>query len=216
MEKPFDQLHYMEMEPGGSIPSRAGCLELVRIHTYTGSTKETTYDCVCLRCGAAHVMPRPKLQGMIATVRRRHEAQDPRWWLSIYGSCPKCPPVRGHEKARPNECITKERFFRAALSLHGLQIRVVTRAGGNTSVAITDSGGKVASLCNCALPHEQKLSTDAIATTEAIQADCEPSRAVVSFLEWANRGNYTYIKWGDKQESFCYCACFGAPPELPD
>lgn len=202
------------LEPDWGI-QRAGCYELLTIRNYAGQAATTSYDCLCLRCGSRHILERRMLMRIDASLKARLGRKGIKYWLQIHGNCPECPKDRAPSPAPPEDCISKATFFtffRHALDARGLRILIASGPFG-TIVQIVDSSGNLATL---EASGAQGRSEPARMATGTLDPSCLAEDALRSFLEWANRRDYTLVTWSGGRFSLRYAGSFGGPWELRD
>jgi len=197
------------LEPSWSI-QRAGCYELLAIEHYTGRAATTTYDCLCLRCGARHVLERRYLMSLVRSLRARLGRKGIKYWLQVHGTCPKCPTSRAPSPATAEKSISRLTFFRHMLDAHGLQILIVSSSTG-TVVQITDAKGSLAELERVG-KHRDRASARML--TRGLEASCSVESALGAFLKWADQEDFTTINRGGRGISLRYGGAFGGPGEL--
>ena len=197
------------LEPDWSI-QRAGCYELLTIKNYTGRASNTTYDCLCLRCGSRHILERRCLMRIATSLKARLGRKGIKYWLQVHGNCPSCPNRRAASPAPAEDCISKATFFRHALDARGLRILLASGPFG-TIVQIVDSSGNPAALEESG---GQGRSEAARMITHALAPFCSEEDALRTFLEWANQRDYTLVRWNGGRFSLRYAGSFGGPGEL--
>jgi len=197
------------LEPSWSI-QRAGCYELLAIEQYTGSAATTTYDCLCLRCGARHVLQRRYLMSLVRSLRAKLGRKGIKYWLQVHGTCSKCPTSRAPSTATAEESISRLTFFRHMLDAHGLQILIASCSTG-TVVQIADADGNPAELERVG---QHRYRAPARMLTREREASCSVEGALRAFLEWADQEDFTMINRSGHEISLRYGASFGGPGEL--
>ena len=199
------------LEPSWSI-QRAGCYELLRIVNYTGKAGTTTYDCLCLRCGARHVLERRFLIRIATSLEVRLGRKGIKYWLQVHGACPQCPSDRKYSPAQPRDCISKALFFCHALDAHGLRLQIFSSPSG-TAVKIVGIKGDTAILEQSGNSRRSEL---AFCFRRDLGASCSVEEALRAFIKWANQGEFTLVRWSGGEFSLRYAGSFGGPGELRD
>lgn len=199
------------LEPDWNI-QRAGCYELLRIVNYTGKADTTTYDCLCLRCGARHVLERRFLMRISSSLKARLGRKGTKYWLQLHGTCPQCPSAQAYSPAEARDCISKALFFRHALDTRGLRIQIVSSQRG-VAIRIVDGHGDMAMLEQIG----NSRRSDPAFLVHRGPAACSGAEDILrTFLQWANDRNYTMVRWNGGAFSLRYAGSFGGPGELRD
>lgn len=199
------------LEPNWSI-QRAGCYELLKIFKYTGQSNTTTYDCLCLRCGARHILERRFLMRLAGRLKARLGRKGIKYWLQVHGTCPKCSASRNVSPAPAGDCISKLMFFRHVLDAYGLRVQIFAGPSG-VSVKIVDGHGDTATLEQVCEP---RFSEPACLVHPDLQASSDVNDFLRAFLRWANARDHTMLRWNGGEFSLRYAGSFGGPSELRD